>query len=195
MREPASKRTKLSYVRGPCCMRGNRQVRGQAFICGGVLVARWLFLHILQQAAPVTAMNSYPNCCHQLKHRQPLPGQHITSSPLPRHCRSHGPTVSPSSRRLQVMQADAKPPAARPGYTGDGAPGSEVSALLKINQHRKLDHAMPVRARTWHACSQRLWPPRAPRTTCIGPSGLVASTCPTIQDHLHCQPNAHCQPI
>ena len=98
MREPASKRTKLSYVRGPCCMRGNRQVRGQAFICGGVLVARWLFLHILQQAAPVTAMNSYPNCCHQLKHRQPLPGQHITSSPLPRHCRSHGPTVSPSSR-------------------------------------------------------------------------------------------------
>ena len=113
----------------------------------------------------------------------------------PRHCRSHGPTVSPSSRRLQVMQADAKPPAARPGYTGDGAPGSEVSALLKINQHRKLDHAMPVRARTWHACSQRLWLPRAPRITCIGPSGLVASTCPTIQDHLHCQPNAHCQPI
>ena len=137
-------------------------------------------------------MNSYPNCCHQLKHRQPLSQDNTSPAPLPL---SRADRLAFLAHRLQVMQADAKPPAARPGYTGDGAPGSEVSALLKINQHRKLDHAMPVRARTWHACSQRLWPPRAPRTTCIGPSGLVASTCPTIQDHLHCQPNAHCQPL
>ena len=47
----------------------------------GVLVERWLFLLflILQQAA----MNSYPNCCHQLKHRQPLSQDNTSPAPLP----------------------------------------------------------------------------------------------------------------
>ena len=175
-REPASKRTSFHMWRGPCC-------------------TMVVFTY--------SAAGSPSNCHEQLpkllpstqtQAASPRTTHHLVAptSPLPL---SRADRLAFLARRLQAMQADAKPPAARPGYTGDGAPGSEVSALLNINQHRKLDHAMPVRARTWHACSQRLWPPRAPRTTCIGPSGLVASTCPTIQDHLHCQPNAHCQPL
>ena len=94
MREPASKRT--TYVRGPCCVRGNRQVTGQAFNVRGPCCTMVVF------TIPNSAAGSHEQLPKLLPSTQTqaasLPGQHITSSPLPRHCRSHGPTVSPSSR-------------------------------------------------------------------------------------------------
>ena len=84
------------------------------------------------------------------------------------------------------MQANAKPPAARPG---DGA-------LIKINQHRNLKKAMPVRARTWREYSLLYGRRVYQEPPCTGPTGHNGlSTVPLYKpNHLHCQPNAHCQP-
>ena len=49
--------------------------------------------------------------------------------------------------RRPAMQVNAKPAAA----PGDGTPGSEEPALIKMNnQHSKLDLAMPVRTHNGH---------------------------------------------
>ena len=59
---------------------------------------------------------------------------------------AHPPT-RPVLVRRPAMQVNAKPAAA----PGDGTPGSEEPALIKMNnQHSKLDLAMPVRTHNGH---------------------------------------------
>ena len=59
---------------------------------------------------------------------------------------AHPPT-RPLLVRRPAMQVNAKPAAA----PGDGTPGSEEPALIKMNnQHSKLDLAMPVRTHNGH---------------------------------------------
>jgi hypothetical protein len=68
------------------------------------------------------------------------------------------------------MQANAKPEAG----PGDDAPGSESSALIKMNnQHTKRGYAMPVRTHGDHSALPHCGRRRAPRPRSPFSSGLA----------------------
>ena len=88
---------------------------------------------------------------------------------------AHPPT-RPLLVRRPAMQVNAKPAAA----PGDGTPGSEEPALIKMNnQHSKLEVAMPVRTHIDHHAALYSSGLRVPR--CAAPAASLTCAAKSLE--------------